>query len=146
MGRDYHTIIVDWVMPGMDGLETIRCIRREIGDKTPIVLLSAYDWSETVSYTHLIGRFDAGGTMLNPHGLVVWKRLPILGHWETGRWFAWRDDWRWGCTTAMGEGDDYGKVSHLSLIHICFTAWITITPPEMSLPSSTKRTSSSEGW
>ena len=50
--------------------------------------------------------------MLNPHGLVVWKRLPILGHWETGRWFAWRDDWRWGCTTAMGEGDDYGKVSH----------------------------------
>lgn len=46
MGRDYHTIIVDWVMPGMDGLETIRCIRREIGDKTPIVLLSAYDWSE----------------------------------------------------------------------------------------------------
>lgn len=45
-GCDYHTIIVDWVMPGMDGVETIRSIRREIGDKTPIVLLSAYDWAE----------------------------------------------------------------------------------------------------
>lgn len=45
-GHDYHAIIVDWVMPGMDGLETIRAIRREIGDKTPIVLLSAYDWAE----------------------------------------------------------------------------------------------------
>ena len=45
-GRDYHTIIVDWIMPGMDGLATIRCIRKEIGDETPIVLLSAYDWAE----------------------------------------------------------------------------------------------------
>ena len=45
-GCDYHTIIVDWIMPGMDGLETIRRIRREIGNRTPIVLLSAYDWSE----------------------------------------------------------------------------------------------------
>ncbi|WP_139651246.1 response regulator [Raoultibacter phocaeensis] len=45
-GRDYHTIIVDWVMPGMDGVETVRRIREAIGDETPIVLLSAYDWSE----------------------------------------------------------------------------------------------------
>ena len=46
MGCGYHTIIVDWMMPGMDGLETVRRIRTAIGDETPIVLLSAYDWSE----------------------------------------------------------------------------------------------------
>ena len=30
-------------MPGMDGIETIRRIRSEVGDSTPIVLLTAYD-------------------------------------------------------------------------------------------------------
>ena len=33
-------------MPGMDGLETIRQIRLEVGDATPIVLVSAYDWTD----------------------------------------------------------------------------------------------------
>ena len=42
----YAAIIVDWVMPGMDGLETIRQIRHEVGEATPIVLVSAYDWTE----------------------------------------------------------------------------------------------------
>ncbi|OUO86207.1 hypothetical protein B5F44_11420 [Gordonibacter urolithinfaciens] len=45
-GRDYRFIIVDWVMPGIDGIETIRRIRSEVGDSTPIVLLTAYDWHE----------------------------------------------------------------------------------------------------
>ena len=45
-GRDYRFIIVDWVMPGMDGIETVRRIRAEVGDSTPIVLLTAYDWNE----------------------------------------------------------------------------------------------------
>lgn len=45
-GHDYRFIIVDWVMPGMDGIETIRRIRSEVGDSTPIVLLTAYDWHE----------------------------------------------------------------------------------------------------
>ena len=44
--RDFNAIIVDWVMPGIDGIETIRRIRSEIGDATPIILLTAYDWSE----------------------------------------------------------------------------------------------------
>ncbi len=45
-GDGYEAIIVDWIMPGMDGLETIRQIRAEVGDATPIVLVSAYDWTE----------------------------------------------------------------------------------------------------
>ena len=43
---DFKAIIVDWIMPDMDGLETIRQIRNEVGDATPIVLLSAYDWTD----------------------------------------------------------------------------------------------------
>lgn len=44
--QDYHAAIIDWKMPGMDGLETTRRIRREIGPETPIIILTAYDWTE----------------------------------------------------------------------------------------------------
>lgn len=43
---DYRFVIVDWVMPAMDGIETVRRIRTEVGDATPIILLTAYDWTE----------------------------------------------------------------------------------------------------
>ena len=45
-GRDYNVIIIDWKMPGMDGIETIRRIRSVIGTETPILLITAYDWSD----------------------------------------------------------------------------------------------------
>ena len=45
-GKDYDIVIVDWKMPEMDGLETIRRIRSEIGTDIPILLISAYDWSD----------------------------------------------------------------------------------------------------
>jgi signal transduction histidine kinase/DNA-binding response OmpR family regulator len=45
-GRDYDVIIVDWKMPDIDGPETIRRIRSEIGTHVPILLISAYDWSD----------------------------------------------------------------------------------------------------
>ena len=45
-GRDYNVIIVDWKMPDIDGLETIKRIRSEIDSKIPILLISAYDWSD----------------------------------------------------------------------------------------------------
>ena len=44
--RDYHSVIVDWKMPGMDGLETARRIRGIVGDEVPIIILTAYDWTE----------------------------------------------------------------------------------------------------
>ena len=45
-GKDYDIVIVDWKMPEMDGLETIRRIRSELGTDIPILLISAYDWSD----------------------------------------------------------------------------------------------------
>ena len=45
-GRDYDIVIVDWKMPEMDGPETIRRIRSETGTGIPILLISAYDWSD----------------------------------------------------------------------------------------------------
>ena len=45
-GRDYSVVILDWKMPDLDGVETIRRIRQEAGVNTPILLISAYDWSD----------------------------------------------------------------------------------------------------
>ena len=45
-GKDYDAIIIDWKMPEMDGLETISRIRAEIDANIPILLISAYDWSD----------------------------------------------------------------------------------------------------
>lgn len=42
----FHAVILDWKMPGMDGVETARAIRHLTGDSLPIIILSAYDWSE----------------------------------------------------------------------------------------------------
>ncbi len=40
---DFLFYIVDWMMPGMSGVEVVKEIRKEIGDKVPIVVLTAYD-------------------------------------------------------------------------------------------------------
>ena len=44
--KDYDVIIVDWKMPELDGIETIKRIRSEIKTNIPILLISAYDWSD----------------------------------------------------------------------------------------------------
>ena len=43
--EDYFAVILDWKMPGMDGMETARKIREKVGPDIPIIILSAYDWS-----------------------------------------------------------------------------------------------------
>ena len=45
-GQDYRVAILDWKMPDIDGIETIRRIRGETGSDTAILLASAYDWSD----------------------------------------------------------------------------------------------------
>ena len=46
IGQDYRVVILDWKMPDIDGVETIRRIRTEINSNIPILLISAYDWSD----------------------------------------------------------------------------------------------------
>ena len=45
-GKDYSIVIIDWKMPEPDGIQTIRRIREKIDADIPILLISAYDWSD----------------------------------------------------------------------------------------------------
>jgi signal transduction histidine kinase/DNA-binding response OmpR family regulator len=42
----YQIVLLDWKMPNMDGIETARRIRECVGQNVPILLISAYDWSD----------------------------------------------------------------------------------------------------
>ena len=44
--NDYHIVLLDWKLPGMDGVTTARKLRECLGEHVPILLISAYDWSE----------------------------------------------------------------------------------------------------
>lgn len=46
MHTDYHVILLDWKLPDMDGIQTARELRRQLGNDVPILLMSAYDWTE----------------------------------------------------------------------------------------------------
>ena len=45
LGDAFHAYIIDWRLPDMNGIEVTRQIR-SLGDDTPIIILTAYDWSE----------------------------------------------------------------------------------------------------
>ena len=42
----YSVYIIDWLLPDMNGIEVARRIRKETGEDVPIIVLTAYDWSE----------------------------------------------------------------------------------------------------
>ncbi len=42
----FAAYIIDWLMPDMNGIEVVRRIRSIIGEGTPIIILTAYDWSD----------------------------------------------------------------------------------------------------
>ena len=45
IGDPFQAYIIDWRLPDMNGIEVTRQIRR-LGDETPIIILTAYDWEE----------------------------------------------------------------------------------------------------
>lgn len=42
----YRVYVIDWLIPDMNGVEIARQIRKEVGDDAPIIILTAYDWSD----------------------------------------------------------------------------------------------------
>lgn len=42
----FNAYIIDWLMPDMNGVEAVRRIRKMMGDLCPIIILTAYDYSE----------------------------------------------------------------------------------------------------
>ena len=44
--QDFFACIIDWKMPDMDGVATTRAIRKAVGSEVPIIIISAYDWSD----------------------------------------------------------------------------------------------------
>ena len=47
--------LIDWKMPGMDGVETARRIRKETGPDIPVIILTAYDWTDIESEARVAG-------------------------------------------------------------------------------------------
>ena len=45
LGDAFHAYIIDWRLPDMNGIEVTRQIR-SLGDDTPIIILTAYEWSD----------------------------------------------------------------------------------------------------
>ena len=45
LGDAFHAYIIDWRLPDMNGIEVTRQIR-SLGDDTPIIILTAYDWTD----------------------------------------------------------------------------------------------------
>ena len=43
---NYSVYIIDWLLPDMNGVEVARRIRKETGGNAPMIVLTAYDWSD----------------------------------------------------------------------------------------------------
>ena len=54
-GDPYHTYILDWQMPELSGIETCRRIRATVGQDAPIIILTAYDWTDIEEEARLVG-------------------------------------------------------------------------------------------
>lgn len=72
-GDDFFAVILDWKMPEMDGLETVKAIRRRLNDDVPIIIISAYD------YSNIEGEFlRAGADAFITKPLFKSKMLHVL--------------------------------------------------------------------
>jgi len=89
----YQIILLDWKLPDMDGIAAARELRRRYGDAIPILLISAYDWSEIeaeakeAGVTGFISKPLFKSTLfygLKPYLSGAPEEEPGRGHEETG--------------------------------------------------------------
>lgn len=52
---EFDVCFIDWKMPEMDGVETAKRIREKVGPETPIIIISAYDWSDIEDEARAVG-------------------------------------------------------------------------------------------
>lgn len=45
-GDGFDAVIVDWQMPGLDGIGTAELIKAKVGLEIPVIIMSAYDWED----------------------------------------------------------------------------------------------------
>ena len=75
---EFSAYIIDWMMPDMNGIETVRRIRAIIGESKPIIIMTAYDWTEIEEEARA-----AGVTAFCSKPLFVSElRDALLGHLE----------------------------------------------------------------
>ncbi len=55
LGDDYNAYIIDWLLPDLNGLEVVRQIRAIVGDDTPIIIVTAYDWADFEEEARKVG-------------------------------------------------------------------------------------------
>ena len=53
--KPYNLVLMDWNMPGMNGLETSAEIRRQFGSESTVVVLTAYNWDEIQKDANSVG-------------------------------------------------------------------------------------------
>lgn len=70
---DFFAVILDWKMPDMDGLQIVRNIRQKLKQNIPIIIISAYDYSDIKD-----GFLDAGADAFITKPLFKSKILHIL--------------------------------------------------------------------
>lgn len=79
--QDYHVILLDWKLPDMDGIQTARELRRQLGEDVPILLMSAYDWSEIEEEARAAG---ISGFLMKPlfRSTLFYGLRPYVGESE----------------------------------------------------------------
>ena len=80
-GDEYGAFIIDWMMPDMNGIKVVRRIRKVIGNAKPIIILTAYDWSDIEEAREAgVTAFCAKPIFMSELREVLTKpfRLPVL--------------------------------------------------------------------
>lgn len=70
----FDLVLLDWKMPGMDGIQTAREIRAMLPEHIPIILLTAYEWDE-IEEEALAAGID--GFLAKPFFLTSFKQAIV---------------------------------------------------------------------
>lgn len=81
--QDYFAILMDWQMPGMDGIEATRRIRREVGGNVPIIVLTAFDYHEIEAEAR-----SAGVNAFIPKPIFRTRLTAVLKELVSGREYS----------------------------------------------------------